>query len=133
MRSYEDKKCVYETEALNEYRKWLKEIPHLSFKKNWLVKVAPPYAGAVARFVVVHKKNPEEWVSVYLDCYDELASMGFPYWEAYPINGDVARFQLNKDEDEMLAQIDNQLKKMLRSKRLKSLKRATIGRFQLHP
>ena len=64
-----------------EWNKWTKEIPSLNFKKKWNVKIIPPCTGAIIRFRVTYKNR---WVSVYLDCYDELGFFGEPYWEIYP-------------------------------------------------
>jgi acetone carboxylase gamma subunit len=83
-----------------EHDKWVKTIPVLQFKTEWSVKVIPPTAGAVVRFLV---KANDKQISVYLDCYDHLGFVGQPYWEAYPIGGDARRFYIGQTEELMQA------------------------------
>lgn len=88
-----------------ESRRWAEEIPFISFNPKWKVQVIPPFAGAVVRFVVsFENKN----VSVYLDCYRALGTCDYPYWEAYPINGDTERFHMN-DVDSLIEVISKEL------------------------
>jgi hypothetical protein len=95
-----------EYEKLKEFRKWQKEMPYLTFKPHWQVKVIPPFAGAVARFVV---KDGESTVSVYFDVDDTLGYVGEPYWEIYPDKeGDNARFLMN-ETDELIQAISDSL------------------------
>jgi len=74
----------------------------LTFQSNWKVRIIPPWAGAMARFVVSkgHKK-----VSVYFDTDDRLGIMGKkPYYEIYPAaDGDTARFTPDEADEMMLA------------------------------
>jgi hypothetical protein len=100
----------YQVEQAFEYRKWANDIPALDFKPEWLVKVIPPFAGAVVRFIVTLKENPKASVSVYLDCYDQLGIMGMkPHWEIYPnATDDNERFWMN-DTNELLAAISESL------------------------
>ena len=56
------------------------------------------------------QKNPDDWISVYLDWYDALGFMGAPYWEAYSIEGDTARFML-EETSALISAIDGELKK----------------------
>ena len=79
---------------VQEWMKWVKEIPYIQFKKEWLVKTIPPFGGAVARFLV-SEPGIEKRVSIYLDCYDLLGCFGEPYWEVYPYDGDVFRCKMN--------------------------------------
>lgn len=95
-----------------EWRKWTKDIPAIPVKPDWMMKVIPPFGGAVARFQV---QIADAWVSVYLDCYDELGIVGQPYWEVYPVNGDTARVLMN-DVDELVDIIDEALNKQLLGK-----------------
>jgi hypothetical protein len=81
-----------------EWNKWREEIPYIKFDNEWLVKVIPPLTGAVVRFLVVHKDDPNSNVSVYLDCYAILGYMDKPYWEVYPVNGDTARCAMSDTE-----------------------------------
>ena len=83
---------------LYEWEKWTKDIPFVRFPANWEVKIVPPFAGAVVRFVAkVGKKE----ISVYLDCYENLGYFGSPHWEAYPINDNNMRYAL-KDWKKMI-------------------------------
>lgn len=92
-------------ESALEYRKWIKEIPPIPFKKEWLVKIIPPFGGVIVRFLVAHKDNPERYVSVYLDCYNTLGlffdknNKPAPYWEVYPVEGDNYRVAINNVEE----------------------------------
>lgn len=83
------------------------QMPFLRFPESWEVAVIPPFAGAMARFLV---RRREANVSVYADFYNRLGYMGAPYWEAYPgadLEG-VDRFMLN-ETDELLAGIEASL------------------------
>jgi len=88
-----------------ESDKWFREIPYLRFHPSWKVKITPPFAGAVIRFRVL-KGNAE--ASVYLDCYDQLGCYGSPYWEIYPVDGDVWRCPMN-DTKELMEKINQSL------------------------
>ena len=83
------------------------KIPAIKFDQEWEVKIIPPFGGAIARFQV--RKSPdEEPMSVYLDFFERLGYFsGDPYWEVYPIDGDVARFQLN-DTSSLIDAIRNE-------------------------
>ena len=91
-------------DATMESRKWVKEIPFISFNPKWKVKVVPPFTGAVIRFVVSFNNRE---ISVYLDCYRTLGTCSHPYWEAYPINDDTARFGMN-DVDSLIETINKE-------------------------
>ena len=91
---------INEYEEQMEHRKWDKEIPYINFPSDWFVKIIPPFAGAVVRFRV--KKGNID-VSVYLDCYDRLGSVGSPYWEVYPHFDDTFRCPMNDTESLILA------------------------------
>lgn len=75
-------------EVVMEYDRWCGEIPYINFPSDWEIKIIPPFYGAVVRFKV---KKGDTDVSIYLDCYDHLGCVGKPYWEIYPVNGDVSR------------------------------------------
>lgn len=81
-----------------DYRGWANKMPSLKFNPTWGVTIMPPFGGAIVRFRV--EKNNKS-VSVYFDAFDELASVGSPYWEIYPYEDDVERF-LFGEEDKML-------------------------------
>ena len=97
----------FELEKLNEWDKWDKLIPSIEFKSDYKVKMRPPFCGAIVRFCV---EKGDKSVSVYLDCYSTLGSVSEPYWEAYPINDDTARFLMN-DVEELIKTIENELSK----------------------
>lgn len=72
------------------------EIPSLQFNPEWNVQIIPPFAGAVARFIVRHN---DRYVSVYLDWYGQLGAMQLPYYEIYPdADGETSRFGLQSTE-----------------------------------
>jgi len=104
-------RIIMETEY--EWNKWTKEIPNITFKEEWNVKIIPPFGGAIIRFVVNHKEDEKSWISVYLDCYDELGIFGEPYWEIYPYKyedyEDVCRIEMN-NVNKLIEEIDKQLK-----------------------
>jgi len=89
----------YRIEDEENWRELMPQIPFIPFKAGWEVAVIPPYAGAVARFLVRETANPKSRVSVYLDWFDKLGCVGKPYWEVYPIDGDVQRCLLNEVDD----------------------------------
>lgn len=101
-----------------EWMKWVKEVPSLTFKEDWNVKIIPPFAGAVARFQIKHREDEDTFISVYLDCYNELGCFGEPYWELYPYvcdeYEDVYRVRMN-DTQELLEVIDKQLKLQIKN------------------
>lgn len=86
MRTFEDTMLISKYEALQEHRKWMREIPVLHFEKEWDVRIIPPFAGAVIRFTVDYNSKH---VSVYFDGYSELGYMEdengkpIPYFEYY--------------------------------------------------
>ncbi len=90
-------------EDLFEYRRWVKEIPALQFPPDMLVRIIPPFSGAVVRFLVSYKDHPNTQVSVYLDCYDLLGAVGEPYWEVYPYQDDVMRVPMMEADKLMTA------------------------------
>ncbi len=84
-----------------EYAKWCQEIPYIIFPSDWEVKIVPPFFCAVVRFSV---KKGNALVSIYLDCYDTLGYYGEPYWEVYPVSGDVSRCAM-QDIDSLVREI----------------------------
>ena len=103
----------YELESAEKWNNIIRQIPALNFSENWLVKVIPPFGGAVARFQVRHKDNEKAYVSVYCDWYERLGYFGAPHWEIYPNIEDMnERFALNDTEELMKAihaSIDKQM------------------------
>lgn len=85
-------------ERVESWRNWADKIPGLRFSPDWFVQVVPPFGGAIARFRVWSVNNPEKVVSVYLDAFDRLGSMGKPYWELWD-GSEIERFELGEVED----------------------------------
>ena len=42
----------YKIEAEEKWREWSGKVPAIKFDAGWCVKVIPPFAGAMARFLV---------------------------------------------------------------------------------
>lgn len=59
-------------ETEEHWREWCGKLPYLHFKEKYEVKIIPPFAGALVRFVV---KYNDKSVSVYFDGYSELGWM----------------------------------------------------------
>lgn len=80
-----------------EYMKWVEAIPYINFPDKYEIKIIPPFRGAIVRFIVQIREQPELGTrSVYLDCYDRLGHFGEPYWELYPCAGeDVYRCRMD--------------------------------------
>ena len=91
----------YKIEDAEGWREWGDKIPALQFDPEWMVKIIPPFTGAMVRFMV---RSGDKTASVYLDCHDSLGCMGEPYWEVYPIDGDTGRC-LMAETDELMALI----------------------------
>ena len=96
-----------QAEKILEYKKWDKEIPFIPIPKDWLIAPRPNFGGAVVRFKVT-KRGLDDWVSVYLDCYDRLGVFGEPYWEIYPFKDDVYRVPMN-NVNELVEKIEEAL------------------------
>ena len=61
-----------------------------------------PFGGAVFRFLI-RKTGSHKSISVYFDGNDCLGFEGKPYYEAYSINGDTARFFVGEEKHMMEA------------------------------
>ena len=96
----------YKVEQAQDWREWSNKIPAINFKQEWNVKVIPPFAGAMARFIV--ECNGKS-ASVYLDCFDALGCFGAPYWEVYPVGDDVGRVAM-EDVAGLLGLIEDSLR-----------------------
>ena len=88
--SLERRRCDIEFDE--EWEKWREKIPFLELKEGWLIKVIPPFMGAIARF---HISKNDKYVSVYLDCYDRIGTYGKPYWEIYDYKEEPFRVELD--------------------------------------
>lgn len=100
---FEAQMKYYELERVFEWRKWAEEIPDIKFPSHWNVKIIPPFAAAMIRFLVTQDGGSRQ-ISIYLDCYDTLGCFDEPYWEIYPHEGDTYRCSM-KNTDELLEQI----------------------------
>ena len=85
----------YSIEQEEDWRGWIDKIPFIKFPRSWMVQVIPPFAGALVRFRI-KRKDSKHFVSVYLDGFENLGfHAGTPYWEVYPIGGDVEKCDMN--------------------------------------
>ena len=83
---------------LEDKQKWREEIdniPYLSFKPEWKVKVIPPFGDVVVRFLVELPTGVQK--SVYLDSRQSLGwwEGGRPYWEVYPVGDENLRCDID--------------------------------------
>lgn len=90
---------------------WGDKIPYIKFPDNLKIKIIPPFAGAVIRFRAADLEEKAS-VSVYLDCYDTLGCYGKPYWEIYPVDGDIFRCDM-EDVNTLINTIDKALKQQI--------------------
>ena len=104
---YELRSRRYEVEHTQRWQDEVARLPWIQFPADWKVKVIPPYGDAVVRFLVTLPDGKEK--SVY---HDSRASLGLyfgdgdeliPYWEVYPVNGDIGR--CGTDEVELLLEM----------------------------
>lgn len=82
-------------------------MPAISFPSEWLIKIIPPFGGAMVRFLVALPSGTEK--SIYFDAHDALGYVGQPYWEVYPYRGDVGRCLMGEVDRllEMIADENN--------------------------
>lgn len=102
MRDFETSMAIAKYDALQETRKWMKELPAFHFEKEWDVKIIPPFGGAVVRFWINYNGKH---ASVYFDAYDELGFVGEPYFEFY--DGDECYRYLMNESEKMMEDIKN--------------------------
>jgi len=97
-------------ESEEKWREITPDIPYISFKDGWMVKIIPPFSGATVRFMVTKEGLGDRSVSVYLDHYEQLGfgPDGAPYWEVYPHNNDVGRCTMS-DTDTLIDMIERSL------------------------
>lgn len=89
---------------MREYKKYDGVIPKIKFPTNWEILLIRPFIGNELRFRVYDGFGE---VSVYLDLFDELGSVGEAYWEIYC--EDTERFLID-DIDGLLEGITEMLK-----------------------
>lgn len=99
---------------LEDAERWREAIgiaPVLHFPRGWGVKVIPPFAGALMRFIVY---KGEANVSVYADYHEALGYFGEPHWEIYPgPSGENDRYAL-ADTETLIREIGKSLAKQNR-------------------
>lgn len=88
----------YIIESKEKWRKICEQIPSLNFKKEWNVKIIPPFGGALSRFTIDYNGNH---VSIYLDWYNCLGYEDVPYWGLYPFKDDTKWYYLEEIEEFM--------------------------------
>lgn len=88
-------------EGKENWRTICNDIPALHFKKEWNVKICPPFGGVVARFAVEYNGIQ---VSVFLDWFGRASLLNKPYYEIY--DGEEIRRYLLNSTDEMIDDID---------------------------
>jgi hypothetical protein len=96
-----------------EWGKWRTSIPCFNFPADWYVRIIPPFANGIIRFLVDDNQKMNDPISIYLDCYDFLGCENSPYWEAYPIEGNTYRC-LMENAEELIQVIDKELKRRSR-------------------
>ncbi len=84
------------------WREDIDTIPWLQFPSDWKVRVIPPFADAVVRFQVKLPSGKQK--SIYLDSRGSLGYYEGPYWEVYPVQGDVGRCG-REDAEELMKMI----------------------------
>lgn len=91
-------------ESKENWRKICNNIPALHFKKEWNVKICPPYGGVVARFAVEYNGIQ---ISVVLDWLGRASLLNTPYYEI--CDGEEIRRYLLNSTDEMMDDINKVL------------------------
>lgn len=87
----------HDVEAHEMWRNWgIEKVPFLKLDPDWEICVIPPFAGAMARFVL---KKGDHTISVYMDTLQALGCWEVPHWEIYPnATGDSERFALSEPD-----------------------------------
>lgn len=85
-----------ELDPRKEMDEWGDKIPMIPVPRGYKVAPIPPFGGAVVR-LWIEKPNGDK-VSIYLDCYNNLGYYHGPYWEVYPVDGDVGRCPIDDVE-----------------------------------
>ena len=94
-------------EQAEGWRELVRTLPYLSFPANCEVKILPPTGGALMRFLIRLKANPDKTISVYFDQFSRLGCMAEPYWEMYPNKDeDTSRYYQGEEEGLMAEIID---------------------------
>jgi hypothetical protein len=94
-----------QVERAEDWRGLTERVPFFQLPPGYAIAVIPPFHGAVARF---HIRRPDGVVkSIYLDAFQRLGFWpdGGPYWEVYPVDGDVGRCHIY-DTDMLLRYLE---------------------------
>lgn len=101
----------------------LNDIPSLNFKKEWNVKIVPPFACAVVRFNVEYGGAK---VSVYLDVYSKLRYFkdGKHYCKIYPFvdvggSEDTKRYKMNDTKNLINSILERLLSQLIIHQKIK--------------
>jgi hypothetical protein len=91
----------YEIERAEDWHSWIDKIQPFELRQGYIIKVIPPFGGALTRFLIGHTSS-DRTVSIYFDGFGNLGAMDYPYYEAYEIAGETYR---SADINEILVQI----------------------------
>lgn len=103
-------------EQVEDWRGLSRNLPYLSFPADCEVNIIPPSGGALVRFLIRLKANPEKTISVYFDQFSRLGCMDEPYWEMYPNKDDNTSRYYQGGEEELMAEIIDTLNFYLAAK-----------------
>jgi hypothetical protein len=84
--SVEERVAQYKFEEQEKWRE--RRTPPVHFPSTWPVQILMPFGKAVARFSVTNDFGVT--ISVYYDDSDALGYMQAPYWEIYPVGGQLS-------------------------------------------
>jgi len=80
----------YEIELEENWTNFYDAMEYIELEQGFSFRVVPPIGGALMRFLIFHKESERDF-SVYFDAHDQLGSVGQPYFEVYPVQGDTFR------------------------------------------
>ena len=89
MRNFDTTMKRYEVEREQDWDSDRRTAPWIKFPADWEVQIIPPFGDAVVRFCVKLPSGMEK--SIYQDRRMSLGYWDGPYWEVYPVKGDVGR------------------------------------------
>ncbi len=89
-------------ETIENWRHHCQLIPPIVVPEGYFIKIAMPYGGVAARFLMGKVSDVGRVCSVYFDPFNRLGSFDNPYWEIYPNeNGDTERFSVGQEVEMM--------------------------------
>jgi len=93
-------------------------LPSFELPPNTKIRVIPPVVGALARFIIEDKNDPDINCSIYFDAHGTLGYFNGPYWEVYPNRtlDDNSRFDV-KDISGLMEEIKASLKAQRKAKK----------------